>query len=57
MLKREWQLAVGAESVFYQGILDQIEKNRYDVFNQRASLSALGKVSRILSLWLKVKSL
>jgi phytoene synthase len=57
MLEREGQLAIGAASVFYQGILDEIEKNDYDVFTRRASLSALGKVSRIPSLWWKVKSL
>lgn len=57
MLEREGQLAIGAASVFYQGILDEIEKNDYDVFNQRASLSALGKVSRIPALWLRVQAL
>jgi phytoene synthase len=57
LLEREGQLAIGAASVFYQGILDEIEKNDYNVFGQRASLSALGKVSRIPSLWWKVKSL
>ena len=57
MLEREGQLAIGAASVFYQGILDEIEKRDYNVFGRRASLSALGKVSRIPALWLKVKSL
>ena len=57
MLEREGQLAIGAASVFYQGILDEIEKSDYNVFDHRASLSALGKVSRIPALWLKVKSL
>lgn len=57
MLEREGQLAIGAASVFYQGILDEIEKNDYDVFRCRASLSALGKVSRIPALWLRVSSL
>ena len=57
MLQREGQLAIGAASVFYQGILDDIEKSDYNVFTRRASLSALGKVSRIPSLWLKVRSL
>src|SRR5215212_325234 len=47
MLEREGQLAIGAASVFYQGILDEIEKNDYDVFTQRASLSAWDKVSRL----------
>jgi phytoene synthase len=57
MLEREGQLAIGAASVFYQGILDDIEKHDYDVFARRASLSALGKVSRIPALWLKIKAL
>lgn len=57
LLEREGQLAIGAASVLYQGILDQIEKNDFDVFTQRASLTALGKVSRIPSLWLKIKTL
>ena len=57
MLEREGQLAIGAASVFYQGILDEIEKRDYDVFSGRASLNALGKVSRIPGLWLKVRSL
>lgn len=50
MLEREGQLAVGAASMFYQGILDQIEKSGYDVFTRRASLSAWGKVRRIPAL-------
>ena len=57
LLEREGQLAIGAASVFYQGILDDIEKHDYDVFTRRASLSAMGKISRIPALWLKVKAL
>lgn len=57
MLEREGQLAIGAASVFYQGILDDIEKHDYNVFNRRANLSALGKVSRIPALWVKIKTL
>lgn len=57
LLEREGQLAIGAASIFYQGILDQIENNDYDVFTKRASLGALGKVSRIPSLWFKIKNL
>ncbi len=57
MLEREGQLAIGAASVFYQGILDDIEKHNYDVFTRRASLNAISKVSRIPSLWWKVKAL
>ena len=57
MLEREGQLAIGAASVFYQGILDDIEKHDYDVFTRRANLSALGKVSKIPALWVKIKTL
>lgn len=57
MLEREGQLAIGAASVFYEGILHEIEKNDYNVFSCRASLSTLRKVSRIPALWFKVKSL
>ena len=57
MLEREGQLAIGTASVFYQGILDEIEKNDYDVFTRRASLNTFAKASRIPALWLKVKSM
>jgi phytoene synthase len=57
MLEREGRLAIGAASVFYQGILNDIEKHDYDVFTRRASLSTFGKLSRLPALWLKVKSL
>lgn len=57
LLEREGQLAIGAASVFYQGILDQIEKNDFDVFTRRASMNTIGKISRIPSLWLKIKTL
>ena len=57
LLEREGQLAIGAASIFYQGILDEIEKNDYDVFTKRANLSAIGKVGKIPALWVKVKAL
>jgi len=57
MLEREGQLAIGAASIFYQGILDEIEKNDYDVFTRRASLSAMDKIGKIPALWVKVKTL
>lgn len=56
MLEREGQLAIGAASALYAGILDQIEKNDYDVFARRASLSAWGKISRLPALWLDIKA-
>ncbi len=57
LLEREGQLAIGAASIFYQGILEQIEKNDYDVFSRRTSLSTIDKVSRIPSLWWRMISL
>jgi 15-cis-phytoene synthase len=56
-LDRDGQMAISAASNFYQGILDAIETNDYDVFSKRASLSAWGKLSRIPGLWLKMASL
>lgn len=56
LLEREGQLAILAASDFYQGILEDIEKNDYDVFNRRASLSAWGKLQRLPSLWWKMSS-
>ncbi|HSM72534.1 MAG TPA: phytoene/squalene synthase family protein [Anaerolineales bacterium] len=57
MLDREGQLAIGAASVFYRGILGEIEKNDYDVFTLRANLSTIGKISKVPALWLKIKTL
>ena len=57
LLEPEGRLAIGAASVFYAGILDDIEANDFDVFTRRAGLSTLGKIRRIPSLWIKIKSL
>lgn len=54
-LERDGQLAIGVEATFYRSLLDQIEKNDYDVFTQRASLSAWETLRFILSLWMKIK--
>jgi len=57
LLEPEGRLAIGAASVLYRGILDQIEKNNYDVFSRRASLSLLEKLRRLPAAWFKIKSL
>lgn len=57
LLEREGQLAIGAASVFYAGILEDIEKHDYDVFSRRASLGTFGKLRKIPALWWRVKSL
>ena len=56
MLEKEGRLAIGAASVFYQGILDEIEKNDYDVFSGRVSVNTLGKLKRIPALMWKLKT-
>jgi len=56
MLEREGQLAIGAASTLYEGILKDIEVHDYNVFTRRAGLSAWGKVRRVPSLWLKINS-
>ena len=56
-LEPEGRLAIGAASALYSGILDQIEKNDYDVFSKRASLSLSEKLRRVPAVWLKVRSL
>jgi 15-cis-phytoene synthase len=48
MLNREGRLAVAAAAAFYQGILDDIEKNDYNVFTRRAHLAAGEKIRRLL---------
>jgi phytoene synthase len=55
-LERDGQMSIGAAADFYQGILETIEANDYDVFSMRASLSTWGKISRIPGLWLKLSS-
>ncbi len=56
-LEREGRFAVAAALLIYQGILDRIEQNDYDVFHQRASLSAWEKVKRLPLIWWKMRRL
>jgi phytoene synthase len=57
MLEREGQFTIGAAAIFYQGILDAIEANDYDVFNKRAHLNLSEKIARIPALLWKIKLL
>jgi len=50
MLSREGQLAIGAAASLYQGILDAIEENDYDVFSLRAHIGLIEKMKRLLHL-------
>lgn len=56
-LAREGQMAIGAASTFYSGILDDIEQHGYNVFSRRAHLSAWEKMRLIPSLWVRVRLL
>lgn len=45
------RLAVSAAAIFYADILNEIEKQDYDVFSQRASVSKWGKIRRLPGIW------
>ncbi|HEX8991081.1 MAG TPA: phytoene/squalene synthase family protein [Anaerolineales bacterium] len=47
MLERDGQTAIAAAAALYEGILDAIEHNGYDVFTRRASLSVWQKLRRV----------
>ena len=50
MLEREGRLAIAAAGSLYRRILDVIERNDYDVFLQRASVSAWSKIQCVVAL-------
>lgn len=51
LLDQEGRFAIGAAAELYQAILQQIETNDYDVFNQRASVSKFGKLRMLPGIW------
>jgi phytoene synthase len=55
MLEPDSRLTVLAASRLYGAILDQIERNCYDVFTRRASLSLSAKLLRLPSIWFMQK--
>jgi phytoene synthase len=57
MLEPEGQLAIGAASALYEGILKDIEDHDYNVFNRRACLSAWEKIARLPAVWMRIKRL
>src|SRR5262249_41246693 len=52
LLSPDSRLTVLAASRLYGGILNQIERNGYDVFTRRASLSLTAKLARLPGIWL-----
>lgn len=51
MLHEDGRFAIAAAAGLYQGILDAIEDNDYDVFNHRAYIGTWGKLRRLPGLW------
>lgn len=51
MLDADGRFAIGAAAGLYRAILESIEANDYDVFRQRAYVSAWGKVRRLPAMW------
>lgn len=56
-LIRDSRLPVWASLMHYQGILDEIEANNYDVFNQRAFVSKPRKTLSLPIAWLRAQVL
>jgi 15-cis-phytoene synthase len=55
MLDPDGQLAIAAASDLYCGILDVIERNDYDVFTRRASLTGWEKLRRLPRLFMQTR--
>ena len=56
-LIRDSRLPVWASLIHYQGILDEIEANNYDVFNKRAFVSKPKKTLSLPVAWLRAQVL
>jgi 15-cis-phytoene synthase len=53
LLHRSGRLATSAAGTLYERILDEIEKNDYDVFTRRAHTSHLTKLKNLPAIWWK----
>jgi phytoene synthase len=51
LLSRDGRLAIAAAADLYRAILNQIERNDYDVFRLRAHVSTREKLARLPRLW------
>jgi phytoene synthase len=51
LLNADGRFAIQAATELYRGILDEIERNDYDVFSRRASVSKTSKLSRLPGIW------
>ncbi|HBE21178.1 MAG TPA: phytoene synthase [Cyanobacteria bacterium UBA11159] len=57
LLCRDSRWPVWAATMLYQGILDVIERNQYDVFRQRAYVSTSRKLLHLPVAWLRAQAL
>ncbi len=57
LLKPSGRLAVTAAAQLYRGILDRIQRNNYQVFTKRASLSAGEKLVRLPAIYRQVRQM
>jgi phytoene synthase len=51
LLNRNGRFAIRAAGELYAGILDEIERNDYDVFSRRAALTGSQKARRLPGIW------
>ncbi len=56
LLHRDGRFSTAAAAGLYAAILDQIERQDYDVFSQRAVVSGWGKLSRLPGLWWRTRA-
>ncbi len=56
-LSQDARLPVWSALINYQGILDAIERNNYDVFNRRAFVSKPKKIASLPLAWLRAQAL
>lgn len=51
LLDPDGRFAIAAAAELYQAILNDIENNDYNVFDRRAHVSTIGKISRLPGIW------
>lgn len=56
MLDKRGRFSIAAAAGLYEAILEDIEGHDYDVFSRRASISGLGKLGRLPSIWLRMQT-
>ena len=56
LLDPDGRFAIGAAAELYQAILENIEKNDYDVFNKRASIGKFSKLRRLPGIWWRTRN-